>query len=445
MPNVIPYSIYFDGSGDDVTTSYIVPVSSFSCAFWYKPVSADANDRVIDSQDAGPNNGFQFYHASNNDANVTFGIRNGGTTEANIAATGMQFNQWHFIVGTYSSNNVKYYVNGVLQGTDTSCSMTVNTTGLVIGKRLSSASNYVTGYVANVMVFDYVLRFDDVKRLQISPVPPLKPNFWLRMTEGSGSTITDASGNGKNGTITNAIWSTDTPIPNSRNPVPAIRKRSVISMPTYLSFDGSNDYIDLNANNIVPDDTGNISFVAWVYRNGKGIRMVIGNRRDSTSKGVNFKIADKARDKVEFTFFSQAPASQGWISDVTVPEGRWSLIGCTYNGSTCKFYIDGNEDEKETLNTTANIRLNDGDNIRIGHRVAAGSSDEWFNGFMAHVAVYSTVLTESDYRSMYIGNAFPTTSLLGYWKLNEGSGTSAVDYSGVGNTGTINGPTWVTT
>ena len=40
----------------------------------------------------------------------------------------------------------------------------------------------------------------------------------------------------------------------------------------------------------------------------------------------------------------------------------------------------------------------------------------------------------------------PTTNgLVGYWKLDDGSGTSAVDSSGMGNTGTLtNGPVWTT-
>ncbi|MBI3415695.1 MAG: hypothetical protein HY043_10335, partial [Verrucomicrobia bacterium] len=36
-------------------------------------------------------------------------------------------------------------------------------------------------------------------------------------------------------------------------------------------------------------------------------------------------------------------------------------------------------------------------------------------------------------------------NLVGYWKLDDGSGLSAVDSSGNGNTGTlVNGPTWTT-
>src|ERR1019366_5109600 len=42
-----------------------------------------------------------------------------------------------------------------------------------------------------------------------------------------------------------------------------------------------------------------------------------------------------------------------------------------------------------------------------------------------------------------VGNT--TTGLVGWWKLDDGSGTSAADSSGTGNTGTLtNGPAWTT-
>jgi hypothetical protein len=47
--------------------------------------------------------------------------------------------------------------------------------------------------------------------------------------------------------------------------------------------------------------------------------------------------------------------------------------------------------------------------------------------------------------SAHAFNAGPDPSLVGWWKLDEGSGTTANDSSGNGNNGTINGtPTWVT-
>ena len=51
---------------------------------------------------------------------------------------------------------------------------------------------------------------------------------------------------------------------------------------------------------------------------------------------------------------------------------------------------------------------------------------------------------------LYIANQQPinltgSTGLVGYWKFDEGSGTSAADSSGTGNTGTLNNtPTWST-
>ena len=42
-----------------------------------------------------------------------------------------------------------------------------------------------------------------------------------------------------------------------------------------------------------------------------------------------------------------------------------------------------------------------------------------------------------------VGNT--TNGLVGWWKLDDGSGTSAMDSSGNGNTGTLNNsPTWTT-
>ena len=39
--------------------------------------------------------------------------------------------------------------------------------------------------------------------------------------------------------------------------------------------------------------------------------------------------------------------------------------------------------------------------------------------------------------------AAPTDGLVGYWPMDEGSGTIAHDISGSGNNGTINGASWV--
>jgi len=70
-----------------------------------------------------------------------------------------------------------------------------------------------------------------------------------------------------------------------------------------------------------------------------------------------------------------------------------------------------------------------------------------FNGAIAEVRVWNTVLddqTIEDWQCDSIETSHPQyQNLIGYWKLNEGLGTTeAIDYFPSGNNGTINGATW---
>gem|GEM_PF-252587 len=51
--------------------------------------------------------------------------------------------------------------------------------------------------------------------------------------------------------------------------------------------------------------------------------------------------------------------------------------------------------------------------------------------------------TETQIVSVQAGPVSPTTGLVGYWRFNEGSGTTATDSSGYRNHGTIHGASWV--
>lgn len=54
-------------------------------------------------------------------------------------------------------------------------------------------------------------------------------------------------------------------------------------------------------------------------------------------------------------------------------------------------------------------------------------------------------VADSGLNRVMVFNTDVTSGLLGWWKFNDGSGTTAADSSGNGNTGTLtNGPTWIT-
>ena len=71
------------------------------------------------------------------------------------------------------------------------------------------------------------------------------------------------------------------------------------------------------------------------------------------------------------------------------------------------------------------------------------------------VALWDNTLSESEITEIYnsgtgfnatvnSGNYTSSSNLRGYWKFDEGSGTTAADASSNNNTGTINGATWST-
>ena len=71
-------------------------------------------------------------------------------------------------------------------------------------------------------------------------------------------------------------------------------------------------------------------------------------------------------------------------------------------------------------------------------------SDGYFQGALDDVRIYNRMLSDSEVAAIYAGAA-PATGLRTYWDFNEGTGTTASDVSGNGNTGTLQGgATWTT-
>jgi len=446
MANKYDNSIVFDGSTTDVTvTGYTVPLSAFTVTFWYKPVAVLASTRILDQQDSGPLNGFTLQHLNANDPNVQFVIKNSGSTVAAITSTNMTMGEWHFIALVYTVNFVQLFVDGVQQGTtDTNATMTQSTNVMVMGKRSGAATNRAKGNMCDLKVFSKVLRDSDIKNLQFNRNPRERNalDLQLKCDEGSGLTVTDTSGRGKNALGTAITWSSDVPY-GLRNRVRETRNFPHLTPSTYLQFNGTTDVVSLATAAVVPDAQATISMSVWALLSGSTGRTIVGNKRDGTTSGWMFDVAQFAQDKLEFTMYNAAGSSRGWISNITVPYGQWVHLGVTMDGTTCRFYIGGREDTKETLGAAVTIKQNASDNVQIGHRIAAGAGFEFWQTALSRLALYSRVLTNQEMTNIAMGLAVPSDSMLGYWKMDEGTGTTLTDSSSAGNNGTLTGCTWV--
>ena len=128
-------------------------------------------------------------------------------------------------------------------------------------------------------------------------------------------------------------------------------------------------------------------------------------------------------------------------SEQAVPARRWSHLAMTYDGTTVKLFIDG--DEVATRPTTGSI-LTTADPLWIGGSRPYG---EYFQGLIDEVRIYDRALDRNQLRSEMATPVGRRTgpsmqSLIAAWGFDRGSGSRAADASGTGNRGKLIGATW---
>ncbi|MFH1467067.1 MAG: MopE-related protein [Pseudomonadota bacterium] len=193
----------------------------------------------------------------------------------------------------------------------------------------------------------------------------------------------------------------------------------------------------------IPDDNAfdlgtACTIEAWVYYEGGGM--------------VFNKMVGNAEDKL----LAVDPSVLGWVwgrdgsgawtlatrSSTTVVGGTWSHIAFVYDGSEARVYLNG----VLSGTTTATVAGRDiGDSTGtayIGSSPRGGDPQQPLEGIIADVRISRSAKYTTDFSpDTYLGVEWDTRGL---WALDEGSGTTAFDYSAYGNDGTIAGAIWTT-
>lgn len=120
---------------------------------------------------------------------------------------------------------------------------------------------------------------------------------------------------------------------------------------------------------------------------------------------------------------------------------NWSAIGWatdslhhvagTFNGSTMYLYADGVQVSSTVVSGT--ITNDPACNLFFG---SFTSTTNYYKGFLDEIRVWSIARTQASLQADMWGEVDPaSTGLLGYWKMNEPSGTSALDSTANANNG----------
>lgn len=205
--------VLFDGSNDYAISSAIpqpVLTDSYTIAFWTIPPAG--NGSIIGSAGGG---GWAIAKAATTSIDVQLGGASVGVNRA-IFASAFSGTTVRHIAITFdgATNTVRCYRNGAILGSPTVLSAPIAwTAGLVLGVlRTSSPTSYYNGKVWDVRLYSVAKSALEIAAIfaeEPATTPADTANsiaMWM-LQEGSGTSHTDSSGNGKTMTATNVTES----------------------------------------------------------------------------------------------------------------------------------------------------------------------------------------------------------------------------------------------
>ena len=197
-----------------------------------------------------------------------------------------------------------------------------------------------------------------------------------RLDDGSGTIVSDASGNGLDGTI-------------QGDP-----KWVAGKIGGALEFDGNGDYVDMG-NDPVFDITEQITLAVWVNAND----LNNGEHNCWLGKGDNtYAIKHQQGNYIEFFVFDGAWNSTQYTTELESLNGDWHHMAGTYDGEELKFYLDGQL--AETLAHPGTIGT-------AAHPVTLGENSQatgrFFDGILDDARMYNHAMTETEILGIMLG------------------------------------------
>jgi hypothetical protein len=225
-------------------------------------------------------------------------------------------------------------------------------------------------------VSDGVLTASDTFLLTVGVQPPgLVAAYGFN--EGTGSAVSDVSGNGISGIIHGTAWTSGGKYGGA------------------LSFDGSSSYVDLG-NPTALQLTGSMTWSAWVKAaaNPPDDGQIVA-KSDDTSPGWQFKTSP---DTGPHTFGVAVSGAQRY-SALTRSLNVWYHVAGVYDAAarTLDIYVNGVLNNGTLVNTVPASQNNTSVNMMIGRR--GGGFGYYFNGIIDEVRIYNRPLSAAEIQS----------------------------------------------
>jgi len=208
----INYVLDLDGTNDYVDCGNEALGGSISVECWVKPaqIATDWVGFVCKNEDKDSGEGVFWLGQHSTDGKVRFGVYLNGTSESYIDTDGAVISNgsWYHVAATYDGNYQKIYINGTLVKTssDLNTVLPSGTSNYYIG--LSTAA-YFSGRIDEVRIWNDVRTAAEIGNNKDDELVGNESGLvaYYKMSDGTGTTLTDNSSNSNNGTLTNMTTS----------------------------------------------------------------------------------------------------------------------------------------------------------------------------------------------------------------------------------------------
>ncbi|QQG44288.1 MAG: DUF2341 domain-containing protein [Candidatus Roizmanbacteria bacterium] len=441
-------ALSFDGTNDYVSIpdsdAFNFGTGDFTINLWFNNAGTTVSYPALISTYGGWSSGSFGIRHDNNGAASKVTVHWNPVGDPFITSTNtFADNTWNYVSLVRSGTSFTLYVNGKIEGTGTSATAL----DLAYGGNVDigwgpwdGASGYWKGLIDEVKVYNYALTADEVKldynrgsslvlgSLSVNtgntaPISAASQEYCVPgdstscaspvgqwdFNEGVGATAFDTSGNGNVGywNGTGSHW-TNGKYGKAGN------------------FNGSDDYVSTSST----FETTSATWEVWINLNNftatGGYSPHILYQADG-SGAHETRIVVNTNGTVAWNVYSTSYQCQ-LTSTTTLAIGNWYHIASQYGANGCNLYING---VREANNSTTNGPGTGAVRFAIGR--LDFNSTGFTNGKIDQVRIFDYARSAAQ-----IAWDYNRGGPVGWWKLDEGQGSTAFDSSGIGNTGSIN-------
>jgi len=412
--------------------------------------------------------------------------------------------QWHHITAVFDGNDKIIYINGVEVAREKNPhggrSIGSGKTRFgIIGDGSEAVSYnggrnniYYKGSVDELRIWNVVRTPAEIQANMNFILSGLEAGLvaYYDMEEGTGTTLSDRTGNGNNGTLHNMNPSTDwvagadglSSAADETAPT-AIAQNVTVQ----LNGDGNGTITAAQVNNGSTDNSGGILTYALDQTTFNCNNLNVSSSQDNLSlffDGVDdYVTLDQATQYVTSTnftvefwmngltanntggfggrqMFSLHTSSGGnkiriglWGSEsgvinlndqpsggsIQIGDGNWHHIALVYDGINYSVYVDGTLDYKQVGNANGDPNWLASDISSLGQEWDGGNTSDFFKGGLDEVRIWNVARTQAQIQANQSTNLSGTENdLVAYYQFDDGAGsTSLIDATGNGANGSL--------